>query len=530
MTNRWAGSRIAAIAAAVLLAGSLAAATAHGTESRPKAAGRLVHAQDTSKVFSRAEFSRPTASQYQPPPVNARDYQYCLTVPNGPPQPFATYISGYGNTEKQDGSAAVGYPDAALAEGGIPGNFPIVTTPWGEALTCDVGTVNLNYDGKPELPPMTATFRAFGFMPVTATVTLKQVGSTPITVVLYSDLGEATNPYDEGDIPLTVVSTGRFTLQLSDVKVNGLALNVGSSCQTTGVVTTPDEPVGSGEMALIGGGFPGDPTPWFAELETGGALAGLLDIPPLTGCETPSGENLDAVLTSAVSGQGNYVQVVQSGPCIVGLGAGCNADDLPNYSPALYQVSNGGDYSASGPITIGATAGSPAQITCATSSISGDFPDVYGPLRGAFATMQWNLDDCTSPSASGTQTIQWSVREIGVSEFAGSALCDTQSIGICQKAALLNRMIGTIDNMSFVFTEDGDGNCQVDLNGWEVVFYEAGGGGTLRLGPSNDIDMVATNSTCGDYFPDSLSSDSDYGFLGIDVLSPSDITITPLTQ
>jgi hypothetical protein len=42
--------------------------------------------------------------------------------------------------------------------------------------------------------------------------------------------------------------------------------------------------------------------------------------------------------------------------------------------------------------------------------------------------------------------------------------------------------------------------------------------------------MVATNSTCGDYFPDSLSSDSDYGFLGIDVLSPSDITITPLTQ
>jgi hypothetical protein len=47
----------------------------------------------------------------------------------------------------------------------------------------------------------------------------------------------------------------------------------------------------------------------------GGTLAGTVAIPAFTGCVTPSGENLDPLLSSAVSGAGNNVQLTEGNLC-----------------------------------------------------------------------------------------------------------------------------------------------------------------------------------------------------------------------
>jgi hypothetical protein len=544
MRRRLAGhpsaARMVAVAAAALLVGGLGAATAaHGGGSSPKVSSHPLRAEETSAVYSGPEFSRPSASQYQQPPVSAADYQFCLKQNYNTGLgfvPYSGYVSGYANAEKQNGSAAAGYPQPSLMTGTGPGGYLSFTMPNGNEIYCLLVKFQLDYDGKREFPPMRATFRAFGFMPVTATVTLAQQGTAPISTVLYTVTGNTNTPTVFPDSSaFNVVAAGNFVLRLSDVTVDGAPLNVGSGCQTKGILTTPQDPAAPNQVALVGGGYTGDPVPWYAQIQSGGAVSGLVDIPPLTNCVTPSGENLDALLTSAVSGPGNYVYMVQDATCN-GLITECEGpgDNLPPDSPPLYDVSNGGHYSATGPVTIASTQnGDPdaTAITCATSGVSGMFPDIYGPLRAGFASMNWNLGDCTSPAPSGSGSISWAVTQIGTAQLAGAELCDSQSVATCAKPAFANDLIATIDNLSFELKEVGGTNCHLDLDGWQEERYTASGGGVLEKAAAYPAGLYlwATNSTCGDYFPNSstqyqLTDGLEFTY----TLNPSDITITPI--
>jgi hypothetical protein len=204
-------------------------------------------------------------------------------------------------------------------------------------------------DARAAFPPVRATFLTFGFVPVTATVHLRQQVSggrlVPITEVgyqRYKHFNQVTAELDPGcshtpaaqcgfnycsggpdntcsDFVITV--TAAVTLRLSDVTVNGTPLDVGSHCQTTGPLYTPGNPVADPDndrMVLQGGSHPSEPSPqWVgdAAIVKGGAVAGYVTIPPFTGCVTPDGDNLDPLLTAAVSGPGNYVKTTVGAVC-----------------------------------------------------------------------------------------------------------------------------------------------------------------------------------------------------------------------
>jgi hypothetical protein len=74
----------------------------------------------------------------------------------------------------------------------------------------------------------------------------------------------------------------------------------------------------------------GDTAEGAGAIYTGGTLAGNVTIPPLTGCVTSSGENLDALLDSAVSGPGNYVKITADGACTDITSGNCENATFPS--------------------------------------------------------------------------------------------------------------------------------------------------------------------------------------------------------
>jgi uncharacterized protein DUF6801 len=154
-------------------------------------------------------------------------------------------------------------------------------------------TAELYYKGRRELPPVTATFLAFRFVPVTATILLKEV--TPIRIV--STSGITAPPY-----PIFVRTSSKISIRISSVKVNGVQLKVGGQCRTA-------KPV---RLVLIGRGENTFPPKGYT-VSTGGPLTGTLTIPPFTGCGVT--ENLDPLLTGSISGPGNFVKLTQGKLC-----------------------------------------------------------------------------------------------------------------------------------------------------------------------------------------------------------------------
>jgi len=154
-------------------------------------------------------------------------------------------------------------------------------------------TAELYYKGRRELPPVTATFLAFRFVPVTATILLTEL--TPIRIVSRS--GITAPPY-----PIIVRTSTKISIRISSVKVNGVQLKVGGQCRTV-------RPV---RLVLIGSGENTFPPKGYT-VSTGGPLTGTLTIPPFTGCGVT--ENLDPVLTGSISGPGNFVKLTQGKLC-----------------------------------------------------------------------------------------------------------------------------------------------------------------------------------------------------------------------
>lgn len=154
-------------------------------------------------------------------------------------------------------------------------------------------TAQLYFHGKHELPPVTATFLALRFVPVTATLSL--IERSPVRIVSVS--GITAPPF-----PITVKATTTLSIKVSNVKVNGVPLQVGPNCGTVRPVKLTL--TGKGDNTLPPKGY---------TVPTGGPLTGTLTIPPFRGCGVT--ENLDQLFTGTISGPGNFVKMTQGKLC-----------------------------------------------------------------------------------------------------------------------------------------------------------------------------------------------------------------------
>jgi Family of unknown function (DUF6801) len=201
------------------------------------------------------------------------------------------FITGYSDVAKLFG--------AALLQPKRPARPGLVNVDFAESHQFKKGklvvhsTAELYYKGRHELPPVTATFLAFRFVPVTATLHLVEL--TPISIVSVS--GITAPPY-----PITVRTTTKISVRVSGVRVNGVPLDVGPHCQTASAVKL--DLIGKGQNTLPPKGY---------TVPTGGPLAGRVTIPRFTGCGVS--ENLDPLLTGSISGPGNFLKVTQGKLC-----------------------------------------------------------------------------------------------------------------------------------------------------------------------------------------------------------------------
>jgi hypothetical protein len=201
------------------------------------------------------------------------------------------YITGYSDVKKAYG--------AALLQPKRPGKPALVNIDFAyrhvfkPGRLIEYSTGELYYQGHHELPPVRATFLAFGFVPVTATLMVTEL--TPIGIRSVS--GISGLPF-----PIAVRATTKVKIRISDVDVNGVPLAIGPHCR----------PVSSPQLTLTGHGDNTLPPTGYT-VPTGGPLSGRLTIPAFTDCGVT--ENLDPLLTGSISGPGNYVLMTQGKLC-----------------------------------------------------------------------------------------------------------------------------------------------------------------------------------------------------------------------
>lgn len=218
------------------------------------------------------------------------------------PQPACSYAGGFTDAQKLHEAALVG-PGLTDLEIGDPiyTKFP-PAAPYTYIQIRAAG--QLNYHGLPELPPTRATFLAFGFMPVSATLEVSEIGSLDAALISCVPAKPSakcpTNPANEA------LFFGRVMLRIYDVDINGVPLNVGAHCQTA----TPFnlELTGVPPSYNISGVY--------------GVLTGSVTVPSFSGCANQT-DNLDPVFDSSVSGPGNFVKITQAPPCYILTKQGC---------------------------------------------------------------------------------------------------------------------------------------------------------------------------------------------------------------
>jgi hypothetical protein len=158
------------------------------------------------------------------------------------------------------------------------------------------------YHGQPVLPPARATLLAFGFVPVSATIQISEIGSLNVALVSCAPTKNCPIPPPKN----MALFFGLVSLRISNVDVNGVPLNVGPHCQTA----TPFN------LALIG------TPPTYNVSFIHGVLTGTVTIPPFSGCNNGT-EKLDSIFDATVSGPGNFVKVTQALICTPATGGGC---------------------------------------------------------------------------------------------------------------------------------------------------------------------------------------------------------------
>jgi hypothetical protein len=217
------------------------------------------------------------------------------TVSHPSPGAGCAYIVGYADVRKLNGAALVGPGLVNLSVGvriivNVPGNYfeedSAAQLDYRPCHTCQL---------EHALPPAHATFLAFGFMPVSATLQLTEIGT--MNIIGVGTLSTLT----------TNTAWALMALRISDVAVNGQPLNVGPHCQTVQPLLVKLVGLGTG------------PEPY--SLQGGGPLTGEITIPPFTGCGVT--ENLDPLFTGTVSGPDNFAKFTQGPLCTLIGDLGC---------------------------------------------------------------------------------------------------------------------------------------------------------------------------------------------------------------
>jgi hypothetical protein len=253
----------------------------------------------TGSAPARATGRQPGKSKHCVPFIATPKLNPRLPLP--PPLPGSTshylaekacaYSTGFTDARKLNEAALIG-PGLADLELGIPTFLKAVPPSYFYIYQRAAG--RFEYRGLPELPPAHATLLAFGFMPVSATIQLSEIG--PLNVALIScGSGKkmCSNPLLNRALVL-----GRVSLRIYDVRVNGVPLNVGPHCQTA----TP--------FNLELTGVP----PSYSISRIHGVLTGTVTIPSFSGCANGA-DNLDPIFNTTVSGPGNFAKVTQAVPC-----------------------------------------------------------------------------------------------------------------------------------------------------------------------------------------------------------------------
>jgi hypothetical protein len=138
---------------------------------------------------------------------------------------------------------------AASADTSITATYPVSGSTYLKALNTTVplgpGTLSSTLDlttgdvtaSTLTLPAATASFKEFGFIPVSATTAMIPVGTATGTASLSAN---------------TVSVTSQFDMQITSLKVGGLSIPVGRSCETrTPITTTISSQAG---FSLLSGG------------------------------------------------------------------------------------------------------------------------------------------------------------------------------------------------------------------------------------------------------------------------------------
>lgn len=204
--------------------------------------------------------------------------------------PACAFVTGYSDVAKLIG--------AALLQPRRPAKPGLVNVAFAEKETLKPGFLfarsagELLFRGRPELPPITATFLAFRFVPVSATLHLTEL----TTIVILSKSGISAPPF-----PVDVTTTTKISLHVTNVRVNGAPLHVGPHCRTASPITLTL--IGKGQSLPLSG----------YTVQFGGPLMGEATVPPFTGCGVT--ENLDPLLTGSISGRGNFVRLIQGKLC-----------------------------------------------------------------------------------------------------------------------------------------------------------------------------------------------------------------------
>ena len=186
-----------------------------------------------------------------------------------------TYVTGFSNVAKLHGAVLIepGLMNVALAN--FRFDFPT-------GFQDNIGDLPAG-----AFPPSTATFLAFGFLPIKAKMELTQVGPMHVDVEALLVV-----PFD-----YSIRTSGQLSVRIFDVTVNGVPLDVGPNCRSA-------EPM---DVVLTGS------TPDYGNILSGGPLQGVVTIPPFAGCGVT--EDLDPLLTGSVSGPGNAVKLTQGTLC-----------------------------------------------------------------------------------------------------------------------------------------------------------------------------------------------------------------------
>jgi hypothetical protein len=216
------------------------------------------------------------------------------------PQDGCAWVAGYSDVRKLKGAAFVGPALSDLSTNVLEFFRPE------NPKKHDLGyfqlddVIQLEDHGQHQFPPSTATFLSFGFVPTSATMHILEIGTINVFSVGPAASGCATCQ------AVTTVDT-RAQVRIDNVRVNGVPLNVGAACQTPQF-----------DIVVVGKSLSKPPyTP-----NTGGPLAGMLNIPEFHGCGV--GENLDPIFNAAISGKNNVTLLTQGVECTVANAFGCD--------------------------------------------------------------------------------------------------------------------------------------------------------------------------------------------------------------